>query len=140
MKLSELVCRTLLVVAVVESCGPPLTEPSSLDISGRWVTSDIIGTLSDVEIRITQLPNGTISGQWSASMFPINAPCPPDLGANPMGPVNGTNTVLEARLSLVGAGDFDGQVIDGETLRGSFVSCNNIYAIVFSFVGPLPPP
>jgi hypothetical protein len=132
-------CRSLLVIAVINACGPSLTQPSSLDIGGRWATTDAIGPLSDVEMSITQRPDGTVSGQWSAKMFPENAPCPPGLGANPTGPVNGTNTVLAVRLSLLGAGDFDGQAIDSRTLKGSFVSCSTS-AIVFSFVGPLPPP
>jgi hypothetical protein len=140
MKIPELVCRTLLVLAAFESCGPPLTEPSSLDISGRWATNDAIGPLADVEMSITQLPDGTVSGQWSARLAVPNAACPPDLGANPMGPVNGSNTVLKARLTLLGAGDFDGQITDSGTMKGSFTSCSNIHAIVFSFVGPLPPP
>lgn len=139
MKLTEWLCRSLLAIAVVASCGPPLTQPSSQDISGRWATTDTIGPLSDVEMSITQLPDGTVSGQWSATIFPADAPCPPGLGANPTGPVNGTNTVLEVRLSLLGAGDFYGQAIDSQTLKGSFVSCST-YAVVFSFVGPLPPP
>ena len=139
MKVPGWLCRSLLVIAVVEACGPPLTQPSSLDISGRWATTDAIGPLSDVEMSITQRPDGTVSGQWSGTAFPANAVCPPGLGTNPTGPVNGLNTVLEVRLSLLGAGDFDGQAIDSKTLKGSFLSCSTVYAIVFSFVGPLPP-
>jgi hypothetical protein len=140
MNLLERLCKSLLAIAVIDACGPPLTQPSSLDISGRWATTDAIGPLSDVEMSITQRPDGTVSGQWSANMVPENAPCPPGLGPNPTGLVNGTNTVLEVRLALLGAGDFDGQAIDSRTLKGSFVSCSSTYAIVFSFAGPLPPP
>jgi hypothetical protein len=140
MKLRGWFCRSLLVIAVVEGCGPPLTQPSSLDITGRWATTDAIGPLSDVEVSITQRPDGTVSGHWSGKILPANATCPPGLSAGPTGPVEGTNTVLEVRLSLLGAGDFEGQAIDSKTLKGSFVSCSNAYAIVFSFVGPLSPP
>ena len=140
MKLPGWLCRSLLVIAVVEACGPSLTQPSSLDLSGRWATPDAIGPLSDVEMSIRQRPDGTVSGQWSAKIFPANAPCPPGLGSNPTGPLTGTNTVLEVRLAFLGAGDFDGQTTDGKTLRGSFVSCSSALIIVFSFVGPLPPP
>jgi hypothetical protein len=140
MKLPGWHCRSFLVIAAIASCGPPLTQPSSLNISGRWATTDAIGSLSDAEMSITQRPDGTVSGQWSARVFPEPATCPPDLGANPTGPVNGANTVLEVRLSLLGVGDFDGQATDSETLAGSFVSCGGSYAVVFSFVGPLPPP
>jgi hypothetical protein len=139
MKLFGWLCPSLLVIAVADSCGPSLTQPSSLDISGRWATTDTIGPLSDVEMSITQQPDGTVSGEWSAKIFPADAPCPPGLGVNPAGPVNGTNTVLEVRLALLGAGDFDGQAIDSKTLRGAFVSCSIASVIVFSFVGAAPP-
>jgi hypothetical protein len=133
-------CHASFVIALVVSCGPPLTQPSSQDISGRWTTSDPIGPLSDVQVTITQRPDGTLSGQWSGKVSPADAACPPGLGSDPTGPVNGTNTILEVRLSLLGAGDFDGQAVDSKTLKGSFVSCGNAYAISFSLVGPVPPP
>ena len=139
MKLHDWLCRALLVVALVESCGPPLTQPSSLDVSGHWVTSNAIGLLSDVQVTMAQQPDGTISGGWSGKA-PANALCPPNLGLNPTGPVSGTNTVLEVRLGLVGAGDFDGQLVDSQTLKGTFDSCGIGYRIVFSLVGPVPPP
>jgi hypothetical protein len=133
-------CRSLIVVPVVAGCGPPLTQPSSLDISGRWATTTAIGPLSEFEMSITQLPDGTVSGQWLAMTIPPSVPCPPGLPANPTGPVNGTNTVLAVRLSFLGAGEFDGQALDSKTLKGGFVSCGTVYAMIFSFVGPLPPP
>lgn len=139
MKLPWWLFRSLLVIAGVASCGPPLTDPSPLNISGRWATTDAIGPLSAVDMNITQLRDGTVSGEWSAKVFPPNPPCPPELG-NPTGPVIGTHTVLEVRLAFLGAGDFDGQAIDGKTLKGSFTSCDNSYAVVFLFAGPLPPP
>jgi hypothetical protein len=138
-KMPGWVWRALLVIAVAESCGPPLTQPSALDISGRWTTSSPIGSLTDVQVSVTQRPDGTVSGQWSGR-FAADAACPSDLGPNPTGVVNGANTVLEVRLSLLGAGDFDGQAIDTKTLKGSFVSCGGVYAIIFSLAGPVPPP
>jgi hypothetical protein len=103
------------------------------------MTADAIGPLSGVRMSITQLPDGTVSGQWSATVVQANPPCPAGLGTNPTGPVNGTNTILEVRLSLLGAGDFDGQAIDNKTLKGSFISCSTV-AVVFSLVASLPPP
>jgi hypothetical protein len=140
MKLPRWLCRSLLLIAVCEACGPSLTQPSSQDISGHWATTDAIGPLADVQLTVTQRPDGTVSGQWSARVSQANVSCPPELGTNPTGSVSGTNTILEVRLSFLGAGDFQGQVVDGETLEGSFVSCSDAYAVVFSFVGPLPPP
>lgn len=132
-------CVSLMIMATA-SCGPPLTEPSSQDISGRWMTSNSIGALFDVEVTVSQQPDGTLSGQWSGRAAPPYPPCPPDLGPSPSGPVNGTNTVLAVRLSLLGAGDFDGQAIDGRTLKGSLLSCGTAYAVTFSLVDPALPP
>lgn len=139
-KLPRWLCSASLLIALVQSCGPPLTQPSSQDISGRWTTSDPIGPLSNVQVSITQRPDGTLSGQWSANFFPLGAACPPGLGSSPTGPLNGTNTVLEVRFSLLGAGDFQGQAIDSKTLKGSLESCGGVYPVIFSLVGTVPPP
>ena len=89
-------------------------------------------------MTITQTPDGAVNGQWSGKA-PANALCPPNLGLNPTGPVNGANTVLEVRFGLIGAGNFDGQV-DGEVMEGTFDSCGIGYMIVFTLVGSVPPP
>jgi hypothetical protein len=98
-----------------------------------------VGPLSGLVVDLTQAANGTLSGQWSAQVSPPNPACPPGLGSNPTGSVSGSNTVLEVRLSLLGAGDFDGQLIDSHTLSGAFVSCESGYAVTFSLAGPVPP-
>jgi hypothetical protein len=137
MKIPAFLCCASLAIVLLGNCGPPLTQASSLDISGRWITSDSIGPLSNVQLTITQ-QSGVLSGTWSAKVFPVDAPCPPGLGTSPAGPLSGTNTVLEVRFSLLGAGDFEGQAIDTKTIKGSVQSCGTDYPIVFSLVPPPP--
>lgn len=139
-KLSPRLCRSFLVIAGLASCGPPLTDPSSQNLSGRWVTTDGIGPLYNVAMIITQRTDGTISGTWTANVSPPHPFCPPGLGNPTDGTLTGANTVLEVRLALLGAGDFAGQAIDSKTIKGSFVSCDIVYAVRFSFVGPAPSP
>lgn len=93
-----------------------------------------------MELVVTQQADGTVTGSWSGKASPPNAPCPPGIGATPSGPVNGTNTVLQVHLSVVGAGDFYGQIADTKTLEGGFVSCGGTYPIIFSLAGPLTAP
>ncbi len=126
-----------LLLALTASCGPPLTDPSSVNISGRWASVDHIGRVSDIVIDITQRSDGAIEGNWTAKSNPAVVDCPPGLGPNPKGPVSGTNTVLQVSLAILGVGDFRGQAIDGKVLKGNFVSCD-IYPGTFSFVGPVP--
>ena len=131
--------RTLAVsflVVALAGCGPPLTDPSSTSITGHWVSTDQVGPLSDLRMDITQQADGSIVGHWTASIFPTDVACPPGLGNNPNGTVSGTNTVLEVRLALLGAGDFQGQVDGTSTLRGSLVSCTTPYAVTFALTAP----
>ena len=124
------------LLAIVVGCGPPLTDPSSVNVSGRWSSVDKIGPVSDITLQVAQQENGVVSGAWTGKFFPPDAPCPPGLTPAASGPVTGTNTVLELRFAISGVGDFEGQAIDADTLRGSVQSCNNVYAVTFTFLGP----
>src|ERR1051325_813517 len=80
----------LFVIAWVAACGPPLTQPSSQDITGHWTSGDQVGPLSNLQLNITQQADGSVSGSWSGKFFPPTATCPPGLGSDPNGPVQGT--------------------------------------------------
>ena len=122
------------LLAILVTCGPPLTEPSSHNISGQWISSDRIGPIYDISMDISQTPAGDVSGKWAGKASPSNAACPGGLGTNPTGPVSGTNKALGLNLAVVGAGDFQGQVISPTALRGSVYSCGVFYPIAFSAV------
>lgn len=133
----KILCVSLLI-AIVGSCGPELTQPSAFNISGQWTSNDQIGPLSEIQVDINQHPDGTIEGSWSGKASPPDGTCPPDLGSAPTGTVRGANTVLQVQFSLLGAGDFDGQAIDDKTLDGSFEMCGRSYTVRFSLVAALP--
>jgi hypothetical protein len=120
------------MIVLSTACGPPLTDPSSENITGRWGTADKFGPLSDMNLEITQGADGKVVGKWTAVVPGPRPVCPPELDANATGPVSGTNTVFEIRLAMLGAGDFQGQVVDENTLRGSFDSCANTYLSTFT--------
>lgn len=127
-----------LLFSAAVSCGPELTDPASTNITGRWTSSGAIGPLSDISMNLAQETDGSVSGQWSGIGSPPNPVCPPGLGSAPVGTVSGSNTVLEVRLSLLGAGVFAGQVGDDDTLRGSFIACEIPYPVTFSRESPAP--
>ncbi len=131
--ISAVLCLAVVSAALV-GCGPELTQPSSTSVSGHWTSLNQIGPLSNLSLNITQQSGGVVGGSWAGKSFPPDAVCPPNLGASPTGGVSGTNTVVEVHLSLVGAGDFDGQLIDAKNLKGSFSSCGTTYPINFSLV------
>src|SRR2546423_11451675 len=120
------------------SCGPPLTDPSPRSISGRWTSGQSVGPVYEIHLDLSQSADGRVKGDWSGKVLPPNPACPPGLGATPTGPVNGRNTNLEVQLSVLGVGDFEGQIVDDKTLTGGLLSCGSIYPITFSLVGPIP--
>jgi len=130
--------RRLTLIVLSTSCGPALTEPASLNISGRWSTSDEIGHVTQLQMDLAESPDWSVQGQWSARLVPPDATCPPSLGPTPTGPVTGSNTVLALNLSILGTGDFQGQAVDDKTLRGSVRSCEVFYRVTFTLVGPVP--
>jgi hypothetical protein len=130
--------RRAALAFVFAACGPPLTQPSSLDLTGRWTSAEHIGPVFNLEVVIDQNPDGTIVGTWSGDVSPPNPACPPNLSDRATGIVSGSNTVVGVQFALVGAGDFLGQASDVATLRGSFQSCGQTYAIMFALAGPAP--
>jgi hypothetical protein len=126
------------LAVVFAACGPPLTQPSSLDLSGRWTSTDHIGPVFNLEVVIRQNADGTIVGTWASDVSPPHPACPPDLSATSSGTVSGSNTIIGVQFSLLGVGDFQGQAIDSTALRGSFESCGNTYRVTLSLVGPPP--
>jgi hypothetical protein len=127
---------TWLLALVLIGCGPELTEPSDIDISGQWASTDAVGPITDIQIDIVQAPNGAIEGQWSGKSSAPDAACPPQLGLNPASRVFGSNTVLGVEFELLAAGHFHGQVIGTDRLEGSVESCGVLYQVEFSPLEP----
>jgi hypothetical protein len=126
------------VLALIVACGPPLTDPSSQNVTGSWSTTDHVGVVYDISLNLTQDAGGKITGEWAGKVSSPNATCPPEIGTAPTGPVTGTNTVIGISLSVLGAGEFRGQVISPTEMRGSFESCAFGYEVTFSLRGPAP--
>jgi hypothetical protein len=127
----------LLLFFTCVSCGPSLSEPSAVNITGHWTSSDKIGAVYNIVLDMTQQADGSVSGTWSGSVTPPNPTCPPATDTAE-GDIGGTNTVLGVQLGLDGVGDFQGQVDEMNVLSGSLISCGGIYPITFSLAGPAP--
>lgn len=125
------------LVVTLASCGPPLTQPSSLDLSGHWTSVDHIGPVFNLEMNLSQNADGTITGTWASDVSPPHPDCPPELSARSNGTVKGTNTVVGVSLSILGIGDFKGQAIGSSTLHGSILSCA-LLPVTWTLAGPVP--
>jgi hypothetical protein len=115
-----------------------LSEPSPLNLSGRWTSTDPLGTLSNLEVIINQTPDGMLTGTWSSDVSPPHPSCPPDVSDKGAGTIGGSNTVVGVQFALLGAGDFQGQIVDSAHMRGSLMSCGVIWTVSFSRSGLAP--
>jgi hypothetical protein len=112
---------------VLHACGPELTTPSSRDITGYWASAEVLSGVDTVTLQVTQAASGQVLGAWAGAVVDTVAlPCEgfggcPEPGAPLGGPIIGTHTVFQMHLSLGGIGEFYGQMISADSLRGYYV-------------------
>jgi hypothetical protein len=129
--------RSGALLVVFTACGPPLTQPSSVNLTGHWTSTDHIGQVFNLDVILVQNADGTITGTWVSDVALPLPVCPPELSARSNGPVKGNNTVIGVTLSVLGIGDFQGQAIGSSTLRGSILSCG-LYPVTWTLAPPVP--
>jgi hypothetical protein len=91
------------------ACAPEPTTPADTDISGVWTSNVHLFALSELKLTLTQEPRGIVSGGWSAKR---------DGGSDASGLLIGRNMVSQIELDLLGAGKFEGTLIEPNRLRG----------------------
>jgi hypothetical protein len=130
---ARFLCR-LICLAVALACGPDLTDPAELTVSGLWSSSDTAGDLYDIRLDLVQDERGTVSGFWNSLGLEVNGQCPTDLSCAPSDSVIGSNTVLQLHLDLRGAAEFTGQVIAPNVFRGNLLRSGANHAVRFERV------
>jgi hypothetical protein len=122
----------LAVCIVLSGCGPELTTPGEVNISGTWFAPGPASGLTSIYVTITQAPDGGISGVFTADGTPNLQFCPPTPKCTIGGTAIGSNTVLQVFFELNNGGIFNGQVIDVHTMRGSMTRGGEVQAVQFS--------
>jgi hypothetical protein len=116
----------------LSGCGPELTTPGKTDLSGTWFAGGPAAGLTSVYVTITQAPDGSISGVFTADGSPSLQFCPPTPVCTIGGTVTGSNTVLQVFLELQDAGLFTGQVITVNTMRGAMTRGSTVQPVEFT--------
>jgi hypothetical protein len=110
---------------LLQACGPELTTPASRDATGYWASAEVLSGVDTVTMQVTQAASGQVAGAWAGAVvdtvaFPCEGLCPEQGGAI-SGPIVGAHTVFQLHLSLGGIGEFYGQMISRDSLRGFYV-------------------
>jgi len=106
------------LVSVTVSCGPPLTDPATSNVSGTWFAAGPAAGFTNITVTLIQSPDGTISGTYSATSDPALQLCSPN-PCNISSTITGANTVFQVFLDLNGAAQFTGQLLQGGKLKGA---------------------
>jgi hypothetical protein len=127
--------RTLLLIMPVIACAPEPTTPSDEDLGGVWTANAHLYTLSNFRMEILQEPEGIVSGDWFATRDGSAGGCPLAAPCDATGELIGRNTVSQVEIELIGAGRFEGVLIETNRLRGIFAVGESYDTITFNRTG-----
>jgi len=114
---------------LLSSCAPEPTDPATTDISGVWTSDAHLFALSQIKLTLTQEPAGIVSGGWSAKSDGNSGGCAEPCDA--FGLLIGRNMVSQVELELLGAGKFEGTLIEPNRLRGILAVGTGYAPIIF---------
>jgi len=117
-RLRSLQMAALLCAAA--ACAPEPTTPADTSLAGTWTANATLYTLSNFKMVMIQEPQGIVSGTWSARGSGGRGGCPDATPCDASGDLIGRNTVALVEIELLGAGKFEGVLIEPDRLRGIF--------------------
>jgi hypothetical protein len=108
-----------LAALVISACAPEPTTPSDISLGGVWTSNAHLFSLSQLKLNLVQEANGIVSGTWSAKGDGGTGGCAPATPCDASGNLIGVNTVANVNLELLGAGSFEGALVESSKLRGA---------------------
>ena len=109
-----------LLTLTLVTCAPEPTSPSSSDLGGTWTSDAHLFSLSQFKLTLVQESKGIVSGGWSAKGDGGGGGCFPGIPCNAFGNLIGRNLASGVTLELLGAGKFEGTLVEPSRLRGVF--------------------
>lgn len=113
------------------ACAPEPTDPSSTSLAGVWTANAHLYTLSNFRMNIVQEPQGIVSGKWFAKGDGGGGGCPEATPCDATGDLIGRNTVSQVEIAMIGAGKFEGALLDDNKMRGIFAVGESFDTITF---------
>jgi hypothetical protein len=108
-------------ILLLSSCAPEPTTPAKTSLAGVWTSNAQEFALSEIKMTIVQEADGIVSGGWSAKGDGGGGGCLPGIPCNAFGNLIGRNLVSQVAIELLGAGKFEGTLIEPTELRGVFI-------------------
>jgi hypothetical protein len=126
----------LLLAALLIACGPELTERADTDLTGIWVGTGKVVTITDIRVEIIQEEDAKLRGSWSGKATPPPNDCPPGIGLAPSNVIFGSHSIAQVEFQMLGAGQFNGALVSPTRIEGRVRSCSKFYTLNFEFLTP----
>ena len=126
-------------VLLASACAPEPTTPADTNLGGVWASNARLFTLSEFRMNLVQEPRGVISGGWTAKGEGGGGGCAVGVPCNASGLVIGRNTIAQVEIELLGAGKFEGGLVEPDKMRGIFAIAADYDTITFVRTSPCPP-
>src|SRR5512141_2929428 len=129
--------KVLPLLATFAACAPEPTTPADTSLAGVWTANAHLYTLSNFRRDLVQEPKGIVSGSWSAKGDGGGGGCREATPCDAFGQLIGRNTVAQVELELLGAGRFEGVLVEPNRLRGVFAVGTGYDTITFNRTGAI---
>ena len=116
---------------IAGGCAPEPSAPGTTSLQGVWTANAHLFSFSQFKLTLVQEPNGIVSGGWSARGDGGAGGCAVDVPCDAFGNLIGVNTVSKVNLELLGAGSFEGVLMEPTRLRGAFSAPGGYDTITF---------
>jgi hypothetical protein len=123
---------TILLIAAC-ACAEEPNTPSDVSLIGTWKAPNAnLFTLSNIRMELNQQDTGIVHGSWFARGSGGGEACPSGKPCDASGVVVGRSTIAKLSIELLGAGRFEGRLVDPGTMRGVLEVGNDYDTITFS--------
>ena len=120
-----------LVVLIACACAEEPSAPSNVSLIGSWSSPAVnLYGLSNIRMDLNQQDTGIVRGKWSAKGTGGNGGCAVATPCDASGFVVGRTTVSHVEIELLGAGKFEGRLVDSSTLEGVFELNSDIQPMI----------
>jgi hypothetical protein len=126
--IASIIMVSLMIAA---GCAPEPSAPGTANLGGVWTANAHLFSFSQFKLTLVQEPNGIVSGGWSARGDGGAGGCAPGVPCDAFGNLIGVNTVSKVNLELLGAGSFEGVLMEPTRLRGAFSAPGGYDTITF---------
>lgn len=118
-----------LLIAV--GCAPEPSAPATTKLEGVWAANAHLFSFSQLKLTLVQEPKGIVSGGWTARGDGGAGGCAVGVPCDASGNIIGVNLVSKVALEILGAGSFEGVLIEPTRLRGTFSAPGGYDTITF---------